>query len=69
MDELFSMFVWNQGVGPFASEIGPSQLFGAYMLIKNQENKGKSRSKILKELVEKFGEKNLAVGTGYRKKK
>ncbi|MBW2038316.1 MAG: DUF2249 domain-containing protein [Deltaproteobacteria bacterium] len=31
LDEIFSMFVWNQGVGTFASEIGPSPLFGAYI--------------------------------------
>jgi alkylhydroperoxidase/carboxymuconolactone decarboxylase family protein YurZ len=69
LDELFSMFVWNQGVGTFASEIGPSPLFGAYILIKNLEKKGKLRSEIVKELVEKFGEKNPAVGTVYGKKK
>ena len=69
LDELFSMFVWNQGVGTFASEIGPSSLFGAYMVIKNMEKKGKSRSEIVKELVEKFGEKNPAVGTAYKGKK
>jgi len=69
LDELFSMFVWNQGVGTFASEIGPSPLFDAYMLIKNMEKKGKSRSEILKERAEKFGEKNPAVGTVYKGKK
>ncbi len=69
LDELFSMFVWNQGVGTFASEIGPSLLFGAYMLIKNMEKKGKLRSEIVKELVEQFGEKNPAVGTVYKGKK
>jgi alkylhydroperoxidase/carboxymuconolactone decarboxylase family protein YurZ len=69
LDELFSMFVWNHGVGTFASEIGPSPLFGAYMVIKNLEKKGKSRSEIVKELVEKFGEKNPAVGTVYKGKK
>ena len=35
LDELFSLFIWNQGVGNFASEIGPSPLFAAYQLIKN----------------------------------
>ena len=69
LDELFSMFVWNQGVGSFASEIGPSPLFGAYTLIKNMKKKGKSRSEILKELVKNFGEKNPAVGTVYKGKK
>ncbi|MEA3359532.1 MAG: hypothetical protein U9R17_09050, partial [Thermodesulfobacteriota bacterium] len=66
LDELFSLFVWNQGVGHFASEIGPSPLFGAYMLIKNLEKKGTSRSEIVQNLLEKFGEKNPAVGTAYK---
>lgn len=61
LDELFSMFVWNQGVGTFASEIGTSPLFSAYMLIKILGKKGKSRSDIMKELVKKFGEKNPDV--------
>ena len=51
LDELFSMFVWNGGVGNFASEIGPSPLFGAYQLIKNLENKGISRSDIMLYLI------------------
>ena len=63
LDELFSMFVWNQGVGTFASEIGPSPLFAAYSLIKEQEQKGVPRVDILKELVEKFGENNPQAGT------
>lgn len=66
LDELFSLFVWNQGVGHFASEIGPSPLFGAYMLIKNLEKNEAPRSEIVRKLLEKFGEKNPAVGTGYR---
>ncbi len=61
LDELFSMFVWNGGVGTFASEIGPSSLFGAYQLIKTLENKGKTREDIVNELMEKFGEKNPEV--------
>jgi len=61
LDELFSMFVWNGGVGTFASEIGPSSLFGAYQLIKTLEEKGKIREDIVGELMEKFGEKNPAV--------
>jgi hypothetical protein len=68
LDELFSMFVWNQGVGTFASEIGPSPLFAAYSLIKEQEQKGVPRVDILKELVERFGEKNPQVGTLYKGK-
>jgi len=61
LDELFSMFVWNGGVGTFASEIGPSSLFGAYQLIKTLESKGKTRVEVMSELMEKFGEKNPAV--------
>ena len=61
LDELFSMFVWNQGVGAFASEIGPSSLFGAYQLIKTLENKGKTREVVMSELLENFGEKNPEV--------
>ncbi|MBW2076810.1 MAG: DUF2249 domain-containing protein [Deltaproteobacteria bacterium] len=61
LDELFSMFVWNGGVGTFASEIGPSSLFGAYQLIKTLESKGKSREEVMNALLEKFGEKNPEV--------
>jgi len=67
MDEMFSLFIWNQGVGHFASEIGPSPLFGAYRLIKKQEKKGRSRGEIVDHLIKEFGEKNPAVGTSYRK--
>jgi len=67
LDELFSMFVWNQGIGTFASEIGPSPLFVAYQLIKRLEGKGMSREDVMRELLEKFGEKNPNVGTFYRK--
>jgi alkylhydroperoxidase/carboxymuconolactone decarboxylase family protein YurZ len=62
-DEVFAMFVWNQGIGTFASEIGPSALFSAYRLIKNLEKKGKSRREVMDVLVEKFSEKNPEVGT------
>ena len=61
LDELFSMFVWNGGVGTFASEIGPSSLFGAYKLIKTLEGKGSTREEIVSELMENFGEKNPEV--------
>jgi len=61
LDELFSMFVWNGGVGTFASEIGPSSLFGAYQLIKALENKGNSREEVMNALLEQFGEKNPEV--------
>jgi len=68
MDELFTLFAWNQGIGHFASEIGPSPLFGAYQLIKRLEGKGTTREEIMKRLMEEFGEKNPAVGTAHRKK-
>jgi hypothetical protein len=66
-DELFAMFAWNQGVGYFASEIGPSALFAAYKYTKTQEEKGIERNEIVKELAEKFGEKNSDVGTFFKK--
>ena len=65
-DELFSMFAWNQGVGYFASEIGPSSLFAAYQLIKTQEDQGVDRSEIVKKLIERFGERNPDVSTFYK---
>jgi len=61
LDELFTLFVWNQGVGNFASEIGPSPLFAAYQLIKRLESEGKSRDEVLAELSRKFGEENPDV--------
>jgi len=61
LDELFTLFVWNQGIGHFASEIGPSQLFAAYQLIKRLEGEGRSRDDVMVELAEKFGEKNPDV--------
>jgi hypothetical protein len=67
-DELFAMFAWNQGVGYFASEIGPSALFAAYKYAKSQEEKGTERNDIVKGLMEKFGEKNPDVGTFFKNK-
>ncbi len=61
LDELFTLFIWNQGVGNFASEIGPSPLFGAYQLIKLLEKKEKSREEIIKEIIANFGEGNANV--------
>ncbi|RKX28601.1 MAG: hypothetical protein DRP47_03875, partial [Candidatus Zixiibacteriota bacterium] len=61
LDELFSMFVWNGGIGTFASEIGPSSLFGAYKLIKTLESEGKTRDDVMTALLEEFGEKNPEV--------
>ena len=65
-DEVFSMFVWNQGAGYFASEIGPSTLFAAYSYVKTEEEKGTAKESILKALIEKFGEKNPEVGTIFK---
>ncbi len=61
LDELFSLFVWNAGVGNFASEIGPSSLFGAYQLIKTMEEKGSSREQVMEALLETYGENNPDV--------
>ena len=65
-DELFSMFIWNQGMGYFASEIGPSSLFAAYQFVKTQESKGVEHSEIVKKLIERFGEKNPNVSTFHK---
>lgn len=40
LDDVFELIAWNQGIGFFSSEIGPSPLFGAYKLIKQEEAKG-----------------------------
>lgn len=58
LDDVFELLEWNQGIGFFSSEIGPSALFQAYKLIKNSEKQGKSREDICNALREKFGEKN-----------
>ncbi len=60
-DDLFEMFAWNQGIGNFASVIGPSPLFQAYKIIKKQEKQNKSRQEIQAILMEKFGESNSEV--------
>lgn len=57
-DDVFELLAWNQGIGFFSSEIGPSALFQAYKLIKNMEKQNVSREKICETLKEKFGEKN-----------
>lgn len=67
LDELFSLFVWNQGAGHFASEIGPSSLFAAYQLIKSQEEQGNARENVVAILLEDFGENNPDVGARARK--
>ena len=55
------LLAWNQGIGYFSSEIGPSTLFAAYKTIKNMEKQGRARSEICEMLKEKFGEKNPDV--------
>ncbi len=62
MDELFSLFVWNQGMGHFSSEIAQSPLFIAYQFIKKSEKNGLTRKDIMEKLKEKFGEKNPDIG-------
>lgn len=62
-DEIFCLFVWNQGAGEFASEIGPSSLFAAYQLAKSMEKGGADRAAVVEALKEQFGETNPDVGT------
>ena len=61
LDDVFELLAWNQGIGYFSSEIGPSTLFAAYKTIKNMEKQGKKRGEICEMLKEKFGEKNPDV--------
>jgi alkylhydroperoxidase/carboxymuconolactone decarboxylase family protein YurZ len=63
MDELFILFVWNQGIGHFASEIVTSPLFIVYQLIKSEEAKGIPKKEIIHKLMEKFGEDNPDITT------
>ncbi len=67
LDELFSLFAWNQGIGHFSSEIGPSPVFGVYKHIKKRENEGMDRMAILDEIMEVFGDKNPAINTLYER--
>ncbi|KZX13929.1 hypothetical protein MBORA_02580 [Methanobrevibacter oralis] len=60
-DDVFELFAWNQGIGYFSSEIGPSSLFQAYKVIKNMEEKGMEHEKICEILKEKFSDKNPDV--------
>jgi len=69
LDELFSLFAWNQGIGHFSSEIGPSPVFGAYKHIKKREQEGLDHRKILDEAMEMFGDKNLDVSTLFTKQR
>ena len=61
LDDVFELLAWNQGIGYFSSEIGPSTLFAAYKTIKNMEKQGKERGEICETLKEKYGEKNPDV--------
>ncbi len=61
LDDVFELLAWNQGIGYFSSEIGPSTLFAAYKTIKNMEKQGRTRGEICGMLKEKFGEKNPDV--------
>lgn len=61
LDDVFELLAWNQGIGFFSSEIGPSPLFQAYKMIKTQEQRGISREEICTEIKEKFGEKKQEV--------
>ncbi len=61
LDDVFELLAWNQGIGYFSSEIGPSTLFAAYKSIKNMEKQGKTRGEICAMLKERFGEKNPDV--------
>lgn len=61
LDDVFELLAWNQGIGFFSSEVGPSPLFQAYKMIKTQEQRGISREEICTEIKEKFGEKNQEV--------
>ncbi|MDO4539038.1 MAG: DUF2249 domain-containing protein [Coriobacteriales bacterium] len=61
LDDVFELLAWNQGIGYFSSEIGPSTLFAAYKTIKHMERQGKDRAQICATLKEKFGEKNPDV--------
>ena len=65
IEEMFKLFAWNEGVGTFSSEIGPSTLFGAYKLIKTREKSGTKKEEIVKELTEKFGDNNPDVSTQF----
>lgn len=60
-DDVFELLAWNQGIGHFSSEIGPSTLFQAYKTIKQMEKKGNTREEIAEVLKEKFGEKHPDV--------
>jgi hypothetical protein len=61
-DEVFSLIIWNQGIGHFSSELAQSPLFKAYITIKKGEEKGLSKKEIMAVINETFGEKNPETG-------
>lgn len=61
LDELFELFAWNQGMGHFASQIGPTPLFQAYQLIKESTRKELSKEEIMEKLMKQFGPSNPDV--------
>ena len=68
LDELFSLFAWNQGIGHFSSEIGPSTVFGVYKLIKEREKEGMNKEKIMEEIMKTFGDRNPEVNVLYKRR-
>jgi hypothetical protein len=67
LDELFSLFAWNQGIGHFSSEIGPSTVFGVYKHIKQREQENVDKKSILDEIMDSFGDRNPNVNVLYKK--
>jgi hypothetical protein len=61
MDEIFELIAWNQGIGTFSSEFGPSPEFKVYQFIKNKEKKGLPVAQIMKEVMQNFGDSNPEV--------
>lgn len=61
LDDVFELLAWNQGIGYFSSEIGPSPLFKAYKTIKKMESHDKKRDEIIAALMERFGEQNPEI--------
>lgn len=45
LDDVFELLAWNQRIGFFSSEIGPSTLFQAYKTVRNLENRGRAGQK------------------------
>jgi len=62
LSEVFSLIIWNQGIGHFSSELAQSPLFKAYTTIKKAEKRGMSKKEIMALLNESFGEKNPETG-------